>query len=138
MAYFAELDENNIVKQVIVVDDVIVDNNEQNGIDFLFEHYGHKNWVQAWIEKGLENPRKFYAGIGYTYDSSRDAFIAPKPEGLTSWSLDETTCAWQAPTPKPEIEGKLFYWDEATLSWVEDTKMFPAYYIDENGETVWR
>lgn len=138
MAYFAELDENNIVKQVILVDDIIVDNNEQNGIDFLFEHYGHKNWKQTWDKNGLDNPRKFYAGVGYVYNNQKNAFISPKPEGLDSWTLNEITCAWEAPTPKPNVEGKIFYWDESKLSWIEDTRTYPAYYIDENGETVWQ
>ena len=62
-----------------------------------------------------ENIRKNYAGIGYTYDEGRDAFIPPKP--YPSWILDETTCQWQAPTPRPIEEGKFFIWNEATLSW---------------------
>jgi len=61
--------------------------------------------------------RKNYAGIGYTYDSVRDAFIPPKP--YASWLLNETTCQWGAPTPMPVVEGKMFTWDEPTTSWVE-------------------
>ena len=132
MAHFAELDENNKVVQVILVDDFIVDNNEQKGIDFLFEHYGHKNWVQTWKDNGLNNPRKFFAGIGYFYDKNRDAFIGPKPEGFDSWTINDTTCAWDAPIPKPEVEGKVFYWNEADKSWIEETRNVPIYYINEN------
>ena len=60
--------------------------------------------------------RKNFAGIGYTYDEERDAFIEPSP--FPSWLLDEDTCLWGAPTPKPD-DGKPYIWDEATLSWVE-------------------
>ena len=62
--------------------------------------------------------RKNYAGIGYTYDVGRDAFIAPKP--YPSWILNESTCCWDAPTPYP-TDDKLYRWDEATLAWVELT-----------------
>jgi hypothetical protein len=61
--------------------------------------------------------RKNYAGIGYTYDATLDAFIPPKP--YASWLLDENTCLWNAPVPYPE-DGKMYSWDENTLSWVED------------------
>ena len=65
------------------------------------------------------NIRKNYAGIGMTYDATRDAFIAPKP--FNSWVLDEATCRWQAPTPMPITEGKSYYWSENDLSWREIT-----------------
>jgi hypothetical protein len=61
--------------------------------------------------------RKNYAGVGYTYDSGRDAFIPPKP--YASWLLDAGTCQWGPPTPMPVVEGKIFTWDEPTTSWVE-------------------
>ena len=64
--------------------------------------------------------RKNYAGIGYTYDSVRDAFIPPKP--FPSWLLNEDTCQWGAPTPMPVVEGKMYRWDEPTTSWVEVTQ----------------
>jgi hypothetical protein len=60
--------------------------------------------------------RKNYAGIGYSYDATRDAFIPPKP--FNSWLLDEQTCQWNAPTPMP-TDGKLYNWDESTVSWKE-------------------
>ena len=60
--------------------------------------------------------RKNYAGIGFTYDATRDAFIPPKP--FASWLLNEDTCLWDAPTPMPQ-DGKFYNWDEATTSWVE-------------------
>jgi hypothetical protein len=59
-----------------------------------------------------------YAGVGYTYDAERDAFIAPQP--FASWTLNEDTCLWDAPSPYP-TDGKLYFWDEATLAWVEAT-----------------
>lgn len=62
--------------------------------------------------------RKNYAGIGYSYDAVRDAFISPKP--YPSWELNEDTCLWDAPTPYP-TDGKQYTWDEATTSWVEIT-----------------
>ena len=133
MAIFDELDETNIVVQVIMVDDSAVVNSEQGGIDFLVELYGHNRWKQTW-DNGL-GPTKNYAGIGYIYDSTRDAFIADKP--FNSFVLNEDTCIWEAPVPKPTDETKLFYWNEDILSWVEETRMSPIYVI-ENGEILWR
>ena len=81
-------------------------------------------WIQtSYNTHGGQHPegrplRKNYAGIGYTYDLVRDAFIPPKP--FASWTLDEDTCLWGAPTPMP-TDGKIYRWDEATLSWVEVT-----------------
>ena len=63
------------------------------------------------------NIRKNFAGIGYTYDLARDAFIAPKP--YASWVLNETTCRWEAPTPYPD-DGNSYSWDESTTSWVKN------------------
>jgi hypothetical protein len=65
------------------------------------------------------NIRKNYAGIGYTYDKDRDAFIPPKP--YASWVLDETTCRWDAPVAMPVVEGKMYQWDEETVNWIEIT-----------------
>ena len=82
-------------------------------------------WIQtSYNTHGGQHPegrplRKNYAGIGFTYDSVRDAFIPPQP--FASWTLDEDTCLWDAPTPMP-TDGKIYRWDEATLSWVEFIK----------------
>ena len=74
-------------------------------------------WNTNWVQTSYNgNIRKNYAGIGYTYDAGRDAFIAPKP--FPSWVLNEDNCIWEAPTPKPN-DGKFYSWDEATTSWVE-------------------
>jgi len=120
MAHFAKLDENNNVLAVHVVnnDVITIDGNEseQAGIDFLTSLHGHTLWKQTSYNGNI---RKNYAGIGYTYDAARDAFIAPKP--FNSWVLDEATCRWQAPTPYPVVDGKTYYWSEDDLSWREIT-----------------
>jgi hypothetical protein len=119
MAHFAKLDENNNVLAVhVVVNDVItIDGNEseQAGIDFLTSLHGHALWKQTSYNGNI---RKNYAGIGYTYDAGRDAFIPPKP--YVSWTLNETTCQWEAPVAYP-TDGKRYTWDETTTSWVEIT-----------------
>jgi hypothetical protein len=117
MAHFAKLDENNNVLAVHVVNNDVVTVNgnesEQAGIDFLTELHGHTLWKQTSYNNTF---RKHFAGIGFTYDVSRDAFIPPKP--FASWTLNETTCYWEAPTAMP-TDGKKYGWDEPTLSWVE-------------------
>ncbi len=94
MAHFAELDLNNIVLRVIVVDnEVLIDNGQESevkGITFCENLLGGR-WVQTSYNGNI---RKNYAGIGYTYDTQRDAFIAPQPEG-EGWLLDEETCIWK-------------------------------------------
>ena len=116
MAHFAKLDENNIVLEVNVVSNDMLDseNEESSGVAFLTEWSGgHANWKQTSYNKSI---RFNYAGIGNSYDAGRDAFIAPKP--YPSWTLDESTCQWQAPTPMP-TDGKDYTWTEETTSWVE-------------------
>lgn len=123
MAHFAEIDENNIVTRVLVVDN----SQEDNGQDFLANTLGlGGTWLktsyntQGGVHTNGGTPfRKNYAGIGYTYDSARDAFIPPKP--YNSWVLNEETCLWNAPTPMPVEEGKMYRWDEDTTSWIEIT-----------------
>jgi hypothetical protein len=114
MAHFAELDENNVVKQVIVVNnnELLVDGveSEAKGIEFCQSLFG-SIWVQTSYNG---NFRKNYAGIGFVYDPILDAFYAPQP--YPSWVLDANVI-WQAPTPMPE-DGIFYLWDEATLSWV--------------------
>lgn len=105
MAHFAQLDENNIVTQVVVVHD-------------SEEHlWPVAPFTGTWIQTSYNgNIRKNFAGIGYTYDATRDAFIPPQP--YPSWVLDEETCRWNAPAPYPD-DGKRYEWDEPTLAWVE-------------------
>lgn len=104
MAHFAELDSNNVVLRVIVLDNsMMLDENNQEsedkGISFIKSLFGEDTiWKQTSYNNNI---RKNYAGIGYTYDSNRDAFIAPKPEG-DYWILDEETCRWIDPRPQPE------------------------------------
>ena len=116
MAHFAQLDNNNTVTQVIVVaNQELLDNgieSETKGIEFCSNLLGG-TWKQTSYSGSI---RKNYAGVGYTYDEVRDAFIAPKP--FNSWLLDETTCQWKAPVDYP-TDDKRYTWNEATTSWVE-------------------
>jgi hypothetical protein len=118
MAHFAQLNDNSVVTRVIVVhNNELLDNgaeSEAKGVAFCQSLFGG-NWKQTSYNGNI---RKNYAGIGYTYDSTRDAFIPPQP--FDSWLLDEATCNWQAPIPMP-TDGKLYAWDEATVSWKEFT-----------------
>jgi hypothetical protein len=119
MAHFAKLNSDNIVIHVSFVDNWnCVDSNgnelEEIGIAYLKSVHGDDtNWKQTSFSSSI---RKNYAGIGSTYDPQKDAFIAPQP--YNSWTLNETTCKWEAPTPKPD-DGKFYRWDEDTTSWVE-------------------
>jgi len=121
MAHFTKLDENNIVVDIIVVhNNELLDEHgnelEALGIEFLVGwSNGYTNWKQTSYNGTF---RKNYAGLGYTYDATRDAFIAPQP--FPSWILDEDTCQWQAPVPRPDLVSD-YYWDEDTLSWIART-----------------
>jgi hypothetical protein len=114
MAHFAQLDNNNTVTQVIVVaNKELLDNgieSEQKGIEFCSNLLGG-TWKQTSYSGSI---RKNYAGVGFTYDEGRDAFIAPKP--FNSWLLDETTCQWKAPVDYP-TDDKRYTWNEETLAW---------------------
>jgi hypothetical protein len=117
MAYFAKLDENNVVLEVHAVhnNELLVDGveSEAKGIEFLVNWSGgYTNWKQTSYNARI---RKNTAGIGYTYDSTRDAFIPPQP--YASWILDEQTCLWNSPVPYPD-DGNRYTWDESTTSWV--------------------
>jgi hypothetical protein len=117
MAHFAQLNEDNIVTQVIVVaNDDTKDSdgmeNEAVGAAFCANLLGG-TWKQTSYNARI---RKNYAGIGYTYDEGRNAFIPPQP--YASWTLNETTAQWEAPTPYP-TDDKRYSWDEGTTSWIE-------------------
>jgi hypothetical protein len=106
MTFWAEVDENNVVTRVAVGDSRRAD----GGYQWLVGNLGG-----TWLETSYASTtRKNYAGIGYTYDEARDAFIPPTP--YPSWVLDEATCRWDAPTPKPDGE---YVWDEQAGDWVE-------------------
>lgn len=114
MAYFAEIDSSNVVTRVLVVSD----SEEHRGHQFLsVDLLLGGRWIQTSYNGRI---RKNYAGIGFTYDEYRDAFIPPKP-AFDSWILDEETCRWKAPVAYP-TDGKMYDWNESTLSWVELTK----------------
>ena len=111
MAHYAFIDEENIVTQVIVGRN---ENDIPEGITSWEKHYG-KNFGQRCIRTSYNaSIRKNFASVGFTYDESLDAFIPPKP--FDSWILDEETCLWNAPVPKPEGN---FKWDESVVNWVE-------------------
>lgn len=116
MAHFAKIDSNGIVTEVIVVkNDILLENGvekEQKGKDFIQGLFGSGTWVQTSYNGNI---RKNYAGIGYTYDSTRDAFIPPKP--FDSWTLNESTCLWEAPVDHP-TDGTICEWDEENQQWV--------------------
>ena len=112
MAHYAFLDNNNIVTEVIVG---IHETETIEGLD-TETWYGNFRGQACKRTSYNNNYRKNYAGIGYTYDSTRDAFISPKP--YSSWVLDETTCRWEAPVAYP-TDGKRYTWNEETLSWIE-------------------
>ena len=124
MAHFAKLGTGNIVEQVISINNsVITDANgveqEQLGNDFINKLYNTRDvWKQTSYNNNI---RKNYAGIGYTYDQARDAFIAPKP--FNSWVLNEDTCRWEAPVAKPtltqeQIDNNNYYrWNETIQNW---------------------
>jgi hypothetical protein len=115
MSHFAKV-ENGIVTQVIVAEQQFINTGLVGD---------PRSWIQtSYNTHGGKHPegrplRKNYAGIGYSYDAARDAFIPPKP--FDSWVLNEETCLWQAPVPMPD-DGKLYDWDETTLSWKEVTE----------------
>jgi hypothetical protein len=114
MSHFAKV-ENGIVTQVMVVEKEVLDLGHWGDPSlFVQTSYNTSGGVHR---LGGTPLRKNYAGIGYTYDAQRDAFIPPKP--FASWLLNETTCLWDAPTAMPVVEGKRFTWDEPTTSWVE-------------------
>lgn len=121
MSHWVELDSDNIVIRGIVCDSN--DPAGDEGYSWILDNLGG-NWVQTSYNTvggvhllGGTPFRKNYAGIGYFYDETRDAFIPPQP--YPSWTLNEETCLWEAPTPRPaESADATYHWDEDTLSWV--------------------
>lgn len=116
MAHFAKLDENNVVLEVHCVhnNELLVNGveSEAQGIAFLVMWSGgYPFWKQTSYNGTL---RKNYAGVGYSYDPQRDAFISPQP--YASWTLDESTCQWIAPVPYP-TDSNRYAWDEENASW---------------------
>jgi hypothetical protein len=121
MSHFAKV-ENGIVTQVIVAEQDFIDTGlVGNPLNWIKTSYNTRGGIH--YEPNSKTPRedqsgalrKNYAGIGYTYDVERDAFIAPKP--YPSWTLDEETCLWNSPTPIPPTDDKSYIWDEENLIW---------------------
>lgn len=111
MSHFAKV-ENNIVTQVIVAEQEFIDSGVLgNPSQWIQTSYNTQGGVHL---NGGTPLRKNYAGIGFTYDSTRDAFIPPSP--FQSWTLDEETCQWEAPTPMPNDDNQ-YRWNEDTVSW---------------------
>ena len=111
MAHYAFLDDNNIVTEVIVgrhADEVV------DGITDWEAYYGEFRGQRCVRTSYNNNIRKNYAGVGYTYDDTLDAFIPPQP--FPSWVLNETTCQWDAPVAYPD-DGQQYSWDEVSQSW---------------------
>ena len=124
MAHFAKIGLNNIVTDVLVVANrETMDSNgvehESIGVEFLKTLTGHETWIQTSYNGNI---RKNYAGIGYTYDSQRDAFIPPQP--YPSWTLNEETCNWTAPVLYP-ADGNMYQWDDATTNWIQVNEETP-------------
>ena len=122
MAHFAQINANNVVTQVIVAEQDFINSGVVGD---------PSTWIQtSYNTKGGQHVlggtplRKNYAGIGYSYDPQRDAFIPPKP--YSSWQLDEASCTWQAPVPMPSDAGTgdppIYYvWDESNITWQQQT-----------------
>jgi hypothetical protein len=121
MAHFAKLKVGNIVERVEVVSNDVA-TNEQSGVEFLQDLYKDRApWKQTSYNTfgGVHNLggtpfRKNFAGIGFKYDQTRDAFIPPKP--FKSWNLNETTCLWEAPVVYP-TDGQVYEWNETNQTW---------------------
>jgi hypothetical protein len=117
MAHFAQVDSNWVVQQVIVVDNSILLNEQGIECDWLGEQFcqqlygAHTKWIQTSYNG---NKYKNFAGIGYTFDTQRNAFIPPKP--YPSWILNENTCRWECPVEYPK-DGGFYKWDEESMSW---------------------
>lgn len=116
MAHFAKI-KDGLVVEVIVAEQDVIDSGAFGAPE---------QWVQtSYNTRGGQHPegrplRKNYAGVGYIYDSVRDAFYPQAP--FPSWILDEETCLWEPPIPKPD-DGKMYRWDEASLTWIERDKL---------------
>ena len=115
MAHFAEIDTSNIVINVIVVNDEDTADGNGNEVDSIGEAFCNDLLGGTWKRTSYNNNyRTRYAGHGMTFDAGRDAFIVPQP--FPSWTLNDDTTNWEAPTPMP---GDGYSWDEDTTSWVE-------------------
>lgn len=118
MAHFAKI-ENGIVTQVVVIANA--DTASADGVEkeYIGQAFCERLFGGEWRQTSYNGKiRKNYAGIGYTFDEQRNAFIPPQP--YPSWTLVEETCNWVAPIPRP-TDGKIYSWNEETTSWIEVT-----------------
>jgi hypothetical protein len=119
MAHFAEVVDGVVLRVVVVSNDITtIDGveDEQRGIDFLATGWPTEG---AWVQTSYNgNIRTHYAGIDWSYDADRDAFIPPQP--YPSWTLNEATLEWEPPEPRPDDDND-YVWDEATTSWIGQT-----------------
>lgn len=121
MAHFVELDQNNLVLRVVVIDNEDCHDDDGNeseavGVEFCQSLFGSDTiWKQTSYNSSM---RKNYAGVGFTYDVTRDAFIPPCP--FPSWVFNEESCNWDAPVARPD-DDKRYTWDELNQQWVEVT-----------------
>jgi len=119
VSHFAKV-KDGIVEQVIVAEpeffDTFVDNSPGEWIQTSYNTRGGVHYGQDGQPDGGVALRKNYAGVGFSYDKSRDAFIPPQP--YASWTLNEDTCLWNSPVPYPD-DGNFYTWDESTTSWLE-------------------
>ena len=127
MAHFAEINISNLVIRVLVLENKDTQNKKGEEVEKIGAKYLKDGLGGTWVKTSYNTSggvhklggtpfRKNYAGIGYTYDETRDAFILPKP--FPSWTLNEDTCQWDAPTAMPD-DGKFYHWNEDTTSWDE-------------------
>lgn len=120
MAHYAQIDENNIVTRVLVIDQEVINTglfgDPNTFIQTSYNTKGGVHYGEDGQPDGGAALRKNYAGIGYAYDSVRDAFIPPQP--YIQWSLNETTCLWEPPIALPN-DGKSYVWNDSTISWDE-------------------
>lgn len=118
MSHFSKINAQGIVEQVIVAEQEFIDSlpDASSWVQTSYNTRGGKHYdPETGLEDGGVALRKNYAGVGFTYDPARDAFIAPQP--YLSWLLDEDTCQWDSPVPYPE-DGQPYTWDEDSVSWV--------------------
>lgn len=119
MSHFAKV-EDGTVTQVIVAEQDFVDTQEGTWVQTSYNTRGGIHYSPETGEPdGGVALRKNYAGIGFTYDSDRDAFIAPQP--YPSWTLNETSCVWEAPVAYPD-DGNMYIWNEDTQQWEQPTE----------------
>ena len=121
MSHFAEINNDGIVQNVIVAEQDFIDSGAVgDSSNWIQTSYNTRGGIHYALNSNEPDSgialRKNYAGIGYTYDKIKDAFIAPQP--YPSWLLDDETCQWDAPIQRPD-DGKRYDWDESTTNWVE-------------------